>query len=574
VLGDEWLGDGHPIVECLKIGVAVHHGALPTPFRKEMEKLLRKGILKVTVSSPTLAQGLNLSATAVIFYDLERFYPELGKRKIIEASEFKNVIGRAGRAFVDTHGLVLYPIFEKHDRNRTKWRSLVEDTNARNMESGLALLVSTLVSRMAQSTGNSDIDGLLEYVLNNTQAWNFPDVANEAEGQTEIQKNAWDKHIVSLDTALLSMLGEEDVPIADIPNALDVILQSSLWQRRLNRHNEEQEGLKELFGSVLAQRAKHIWNVTTTRQRKGYFLAGVGLDTGQRLDAISPQANVLLVNANIYLASNQQQLAIETIIQLAELVFEIAPFTPRDLPDDWKDILEVWLRGEILTDHEFNDINKALAFIEDGLIYRLPWGLEAIRVRAQANEDIIGESATIDDYEVGFVVPAVENGTLNRSATMLMQAGFNSRKAAIHAVSSTNASFTTGVQLKAWLNSIEVFDLAIGLDWPTPETSNLWRDFVKEFEPKSETTWAPVKSIVSVNWIHAHNSVAGSLVKLWNFEEGNTQVLSSDGAIIGATDYRYKLLEDGIYYANIHDNTNSLDVTYWGIGTTPFEYHS
>jgi len=30
------------------------------------------------------------------------------------------------------------------------------------------------------------------------------------------------------------------------------------------------------------------------------------------------------------------------------------------------------LRGGILTDHEFNDINEALMFIEDGLIYRLP----------------------------------------------------------------------------------------------------------------------------------------------------------------------------------------------------------
>jgi hypothetical protein len=439
------------------------------------------------------------------------------------------------------------------------------------MESGLALLVLSLALRMSQSIGSSETEGLLEYVLNNTQAWVFPDVANETTDQIEVQKNEWNNHIVSLDTALLSMLGEEDVPVVDIPNALDVVLQSSLWHRWLNRHDEE---LKTLFNSVLAQRAKHIWNVTTALQRKGYFLAGVGLDAGQRLDIISPQANVLFVNANIYIASNEQQLAIETIVQLAELVFEISPFTPRNLPDDWKDILAVWLRGEVLTDHEFNDINEALMFIEDGLIYRLPWGLDAIRVRAQANDDIIDDGATIDDYEIGLVVPAIENGTLNISAALLMQAGFNSRKAAIHAVHSTNASFTTGLQLKAWLNSVEILGLAIDLDWPTPETSNLWWDFIKEFEPKSGTTWAPVKSIISVNWIHAHNSVAGSLVKLWNFEEGNTQVLSSDGAIIGTTDYRYKLLEDGIYYANIHDDSNSLDVTYWGIGSNPFEYHS
>ena len=61
---------GSPILECLKLGVALHHGALPTAYRKEVERLLREGVLKVTISSPTLAQGLNLSATTVIMHSL------------------------------------------------------------------------------------------------------------------------------------------------------------------------------------------------------------------------------------------------------------------------------------------------------------------------------------------------------------------------------------------------------------------------------------------------------------------------------------------------------------------------
>ena len=124
-----------------------------------------------------------------------------------------------------------------------------------------------------------------------------------------------------------------------------------------------------------------------------------------------------------------------------------------------------------------------------------------------------------------------------------------------------------------WLNSVEFFEFAIGLDWPTPETANLWWDFIKEYEPQTETTWKSVKSIIYVNWIHVHNPVTGSLMKLWNFEEGNTQILASDGEIIGTTNYRYKLLEAGIYYANVYDE-NHLDVTYWGGGITPFEYYS
>jgi replicative superfamily II helicase len=94
----------------LRLGVAIHHGALPTPYRKEIERLLRDGILKVTISSPTLAQGLNLSATVVIFHSLYR------NRERISDSEFRNVVGRAGRAFVDVEGLVLCPIFDSHGR--------------------------------------------------------------------------------------------------------------------------------------------------------------------------------------------------------------------------------------------------------------------------------------------------------------------------------------------------------------------------------------------------------------------------------------------------------------------------
>jgi replicative superfamily II helicase len=43
-IGREWLGDNHPILICLQLGVAIHHGALPTSFRKEMERLLRDGV--------------------------------------------------------------------------------------------------------------------------------------------------------------------------------------------------------------------------------------------------------------------------------------------------------------------------------------------------------------------------------------------------------------------------------------------------------------------------------------------------------------------------------------------------
>ena len=134
-LGEEWLGPTSAILKCLRLGVALHHGALPMAYRKEVERLLRDGVLKVTISSPTLAQGLNLSATAVVMHSLHRH------GEMINVSEFKNVIGRAGRAYVDVEGIVLFPMFDDIAKKRRNWEKLINDLGARDMESGLALLV-------------------------------------------------------------------------------------------------------------------------------------------------------------------------------------------------------------------------------------------------------------------------------------------------------------------------------------------------------------------------------------------------------------------------------------------------
>src|SRR6202020_942221 len=164
-LGEEWLGAESAILKCLRIGVALHHGALPTAYRKEIERLLRENVLKVTISSPTLAQGLNLAATAVIMHSLHRS----GER--IDISEFKNVIGRAGRAYVDVEGIVLFPMFDDFAKKRPNWEALITDLGAREMESGLVRLVVVRLTRMRVRIGG-DLNQLVEYVANNAAAGN------------------------------------------------------------------------------------------------------------------------------------------------------------------------------------------------------------------------------------------------------------------------------------------------------------------------------------------------------------------------------------------------------------------
>ena len=106
-MGSEWLGASHPAVQCLSLGVAVHHGSLPKPFQREVERLLREGVLTITIASPTLAQGLNLNASTLLLHSLYR------NRNVIPAEEFFNVAGRAGRAFIDVEGQVIFAVVDQ-----------------------------------------------------------------------------------------------------------------------------------------------------------------------------------------------------------------------------------------------------------------------------------------------------------------------------------------------------------------------------------------------------------------------------------------------------------------------------
>jgi hypothetical protein len=145
----------------------------------------------------------------------------------IEISEFKNVIGRAGRAYVDVEGIVLFPMFDDITKKRRNWEALINDLGARNMESGLVQLVAVLLRRMRAQIGG-DLNQLIEYVVNNAAAWTFPEVADEKPDDRERALADWERHVATLDTAILSLIGENDIPDEGIEAALDDILQSSL----------------------------------------------------------------------------------------------------------------------------------------------------------------------------------------------------------------------------------------------------------------------------------------------------------------------------------------------------------
>jgi len=478
-VGSEWFGADHDILKCLRLGVAIHHGALPAAYRREVERLLRDGILKVTL----------------IFHAVKR------NRELINIADFRNVVGRAGRAFVDIEGLVLYPMFDDIRARTSNWNALVYSEQGREMESGLLRLIMALLTRIMRMLETNNADTLLAYITGQT-IWNFPVVQSERLQLVEEERTRWHSHLMSLDTAILSLLADEsEIENSEVAAKLDEVLSGSLLSRRLAHQDDD---VNQVVITTLKTRAEHIWKETSAEQRRGYFLAGVGLEAGNKLEQYAQQLETLLLDANTYLRGEQLQPAMEALISFAEIAFTLQPFEPKSMPTDWQNVLRFWLSGSPLTSIPNAD-DELIQFIETAFVYNLPWAMEAVRVRAVAHakpfdiEDTLTPS--LADFQRSFATAAVETGTLLASASILIQAGFGSRLAAIKAVQDTRADFDSMDGLREWLRSSKVEELSQNECWPTPESRSLWHQFRSPTGLGSLKTWHSMTFDAPVTWI-------------------------------------------------------------------------
>lgn len=483
-VGTEWFGADHPILQCLKLGVAIHHGALPGPFRREIERLLQSSSLRVTVASPTLAQGLNLSASAVLFHGLRR------GRELLKGSEFANVIGRAGRAFVDTEGLVLYPVYEPKESLRRDWLQLTQGDGGKALRSGLIEIGVALLRRMYQAHDGDSIEAFVDYITGGPD-WTLPVIAGETPEAHASAITNWTTSLSLLDISILSILGDADqVADADLATqALADALHDSLWDRQLRRQDEIQA---RAVRSLVTSRTRHLWQTSTAAQRRGWFLAGLGADAGGELSRASESIVALTGAAEAAIADGDDDSAADAIITVAEVVFSISAFTPEALCDDWRGVLRQWVTGLPLA--ELSGDRVAMAqFVESDLVYRLVWGLEAAKVFEMAQ----GHPT---DGLTGAAVASIETGTFNQAASVLIRSGFEHRVAAIAAVTSTGADFDSAASMREWIRHLDS-TIATDPTWPSAASRSAWEQFISRARFSRDGKWTRQHiAVQAVRW--------------------------------------------------------------------------
>ena len=113
-------------IECMelkaaRVGIVCHSNRLPPQVRIALEKLMAAQAPRIIIATTTLGQGVNIGISAVIVAQTL-----IGQNRWITKRDFWNICGRAGRAFVDGEGKILFAI----DTTKEAWKVSKQETMA------------------------------------------------------------------------------------------------------------------------------------------------------------------------------------------------------------------------------------------------------------------------------------------------------------------------------------------------------------------------------------------------------------------------------------------------------------
>ncbi|WP_454140898.1 DEAD/DEAH box helicase [Microbacterium lacticum] len=98
-------GFGATLSRLVRAGIGVHHAGMLPRYRRLVETLAQRGLLKVICGTDTLGVGINVPIRTVMITALSKY--DGTKMRQLTAREFHQVAGRAGRAGYDPYGNVV-----------------------------------------------------------------------------------------------------------------------------------------------------------------------------------------------------------------------------------------------------------------------------------------------------------------------------------------------------------------------------------------------------------------------------------------------------------------------------------
>ena len=122
-------GFGKTLSRLVRHGIGVHHAGMLPRYRRLVETLTQAGLLKVICGTDTLGVGINVPIRTVLFTALSKY--DGSRTRLLQAREFHQIAGRAGRAGFDVSGRVVVQAPEHVVENERMLAKAGDDPKAR-----------------------------------------------------------------------------------------------------------------------------------------------------------------------------------------------------------------------------------------------------------------------------------------------------------------------------------------------------------------------------------------------------------------------------------------------------------
>ncbi|MFE5670992.1 DEAD/DEAH box helicase [Agromyces sp. NPDC056523] len=118
-------GFGKTLSRLVRAGIGVHHAGMLPRYRRLVETLAQRGLLRVICGTDTLGVGINVPIRTVLITALSKYDGQ--RMRQLSAREFHQIAGRAGRAGYDTAGTVVVLAPDHEIENETAIRKAGDD---------------------------------------------------------------------------------------------------------------------------------------------------------------------------------------------------------------------------------------------------------------------------------------------------------------------------------------------------------------------------------------------------------------------------------------------------------------
>ncbi|GLV59863.1 helicase [Dictyobacter sp. S3.2.2.5] len=389
---EDYFGKESHEYKLLEKGIVVHHGKMPGLMARSLVQAIQTDIVHIVLATSTLSEGVNLPFETVLVPTILR------SGKIMDAREFTNLVGRAGRPGVSTEGRTLVVL--ENERGHDAWE-IFDIAKIRDRYENLIEQIKGSIESTDKETGAiSPLAQLLQYLKeqwdqyfaynNQVQFFEWLEKVTPLHTPKNLDENTGLSAVEAVDTLdsiLLSVITEfeqiENEPLvaSELENRL-----RQIWQRSYAYYAAHEERILE---EIFIRRGKSIETTIypDAAQRRRLYRTSLPPRSGNELLELYPKVEEELKKGEEYSLwwkekdKNRCFNYIQTIVDLLGTLskFELKNATFGNTEAPWEDILRWWLDPNAgIGPKTPSDISRWYDYVYHNFLYKFNWGLGSI----------------------------------------------------------------------------------------------------------------------------------------------------------------------------------------------------